>query len=157
MLLPDQTYEQACQQQNTNQFNTKKFPTKSKYIIDERKYESKSESETETESDTDDTDSDTSSDDDFEENKEKCDDLPENFSKTTEFFNNIPEFHGEPLGPFSIPIIKNDKKLSESHQKTPPSTSLPPKHNDILRECETFLFKYRIKPDFFCRYRHAME
>lgn len=66
---------------------------------------------------------------------------PEGFEQTAEFFNNIPEFHGEALGPFSIP---KQNKLSYRAE-------------DLLKECEELLTKYRIKPDFFCRYRKAME
>lgn len=66
---------------------------------------------------------------------------PESFQQTCDFFNNIPEFNGEPLGPFSIPkanrVSNNDA--------------------DLLKECELLLYKYRIRPDFFCRYRKAME
>lgn len=66
---------------------------------------------------------------------------PEGFEQTAEFFNNIPEFNGEALGPFSIP----------KHNK------LSYRTEDLLKECEELLNKYRIKPDFFCRYRKAME
>lgn len=68
-------------------------------------------------------------------------DTPESFQATCDFFNNIPEFHGEPLGPFSIP--KAHKMLDADA--------------DLLKECELLLNKYRIRPDFFCRYRKAME
>lgn len=66
---------------------------------------------------------------------------PEGFEQTAAFFNNIPEFHGEAPGPFSIP----------KHNK------LSYRTEDLLKECEELLNKYRIKPDFFCRYRKAME
>lgn len=66
---------------------------------------------------------------------------PESFKQTCDFFNNIPEFNGEPLGPFSIP------KASKTSHTTA----------DLLKECEILLNKYRIRPDFFCRYREAME
>lgn len=66
---------------------------------------------------------------------------PEIFERTSEFFNNIPDFNGEPLGPFSIP---NSRETSRTTA-------------DLLKECEMFLYKYRIRPDFFCRYRRAME
>lgn len=63
------------------------------------------------------------------------------YEQTSEFFNNIPEFNGEPLGPFSIPQARDNVKTTA----------------DLLKECESFLYKYRIRPDFFCRYRKAME
>lgn len=66
---------------------------------------------------------------------------PEGFKQTCDFFNNIPEFNGEPLGPFSIP-----KSFKMSHTTA-----------DLLKECEILLNKYHIRPDFFCRYRQAME
>lgn len=61
--------------------------------------------------------------------------------KVSEFFDNIPDFVGEPLGPFSIP----KKKLVEKEK------------DDIFKECENILQKHRIRPDFFCRYRKAQE
>lgn len=66
---------------------------------------------------------------------------PESFEKVSEFFNNIPEFVGEPLGPFSI---KDDKDSTKTDA-------------ELLKECERFLNKYRIKPEFFCQYRKALE
>lgn len=66
---------------------------------------------------------------------------PEGFEQTADFFNNIPDFNGESLGPFSIP---KHNKLSHRTE-------------DVLKECELLLYKYRIRPDFFCRYRKAME
>lgn len=66
---------------------------------------------------------------------------PESFQQTCDFFNNIPEFHGEPLGPFSIPKANRTSNNDA----------------DLLKECELLLYKYRIRPDFFCRYRKAME
>lgn len=66
---------------------------------------------------------------------------PESFQQTNDFFNNIPEFHGEPLGVFSIPKAN---RMSNNDA-------------DLLKECELLLYKYRIRPDFFCRYRKAME
>lgn len=65
----------------------------------------------------------------------------EDFEKVSEFFNNIPEFIGEPLGPFSIEDAKDGTKTDA----------------DLLKECERFLNKYRIKPEFFCRYRKKLE
>lgn len=68
-------------------------------------------------------------------------DSPASYEQTSEFFNNIPDFNGEPLGPFSIPQTRDNVKTTA----------------DLLKECEQFLYKYRIRPDFFCRYRKAME
>lgn len=66
---------------------------------------------------------------------------PESFQQTCDFFNNIPEYNGEPLGPFSIPKVN---RVSNNDA-------------DLLKECELLLYKYRIRPDFFCRYGKAME
>ena len=66
---------------------------------------------------------------------------PDSFKETCDFFNNIPEFHGEALGPFSIPKAN---RMSNNDA-------------DLLKECELLLYKYRIRPDFFCRYGKAME
>lgn len=66
---------------------------------------------------------------------------PESYGKTSEFFNNIPVYTGEPLGPFSIPNKRTSIRTSA----------------DVLKECELFLYKHRIRPDFFCRYRKAIK
>lgn len=66
---------------------------------------------------------------------------PESYGKTSEFFNNIPIYTGEPLGPFSIPNKRTSIRTSA----------------DVLKECEEFLYKHRIRPDFFCRYRKAIK
>lgn len=69
---------------------------------------------------------------------------PESYGKTSEFFNNIPIYTGEALGPFSLTNLTN--------KKTSIRTSA-----DVLKECESFLYKHRIRPDFFCRYRKAIK
>lgn len=150
MLLPDQTYEQV--DNNSHDHDVEKLDDNYKRILhtteftvhDEKvnvienvnqgKFETEENLTEEINELIDSTESETS---------EKRDDSPENFSKTSEFFNNIPEFCGEPLGPFTLKS-KNDE----------PSVQTSP---DILRECESFLGKYRIRPEFFCRYRRAME
>lgn len=86
-------------------------------------------------------DEDDDDDDDDDESDSRCQ-TPESYTHTSEFFNNIPEFKGVPLRPFSIP----------------PDKQGPLKTNaNLLKECESFLFKHRIRPDFFCRYRKAMK
>lgn len=71
---------------------------------------------------------------------------PDSFRKTSEFFNNIPDYAGNPMGPFSLP----NKTTTENEVKSKASA-------DVLKECELFLHKHRIRPDFFCRYRKALE
>lgn len=66
---------------------------------------------------------------------------PESYGKTSEFFNSIPVYTGEPLGPFSLPNKRTSIRTSA----------------DVLKECEQFLYKHRIRPDFFCRYRKAIK
>lgn len=79
-------------------------------------------------------------------------DTPENFGKTSDFFNNIPEYTGDPLGPFTLPDKKNNENDGECGGIKTSKTSA-----DVLKECELFLYKHRIRPDFFCRYRKAIE
>ncbi|XP_053691806.1 myosin-G heavy chain [Sabethes cyaneus] len=64
------------------------------------------------------------------------------YDKTSDFFNNIPEFQGESLGPFSL-NNKNDLNIR---------TNI-----DILRACELFLMRNRIRPDFFCKYKKVIN
>lgn len=67
---------------------------------------------------------------------------PESYSNTSEFFNKIPDFDGETIQPFHLPSNKSNTLNNNA---------------DLLRECESFLYKYRIRPDFFCRYRKAIK
>lgn len=70
------------------------------------------------------------------------DELGNDYDKTSDFFNNIPEFQGESLGPFSLKN-KNDLNIR---------TNI-----DILRACELFLMRNRIRPDFFCKYKTTVK
>lgn len=70
------------------------------------------------------------------------DELEHDYDKTSDFFNNIPEFQGESLGPFSL-----DNK-NELNIRT---------NIDILRACELFLMRNRIRPDFFCKYKKVIK
>jgi hypothetical protein len=75
-------------------------------------------------------------------NAQRRDNGDENYERTSEFFNNIPEFDGEALGPFSV----------HSKQDFSIRTNV-----DLLKACEVFLETHRIRPDFFCKYRSAVE
>lgn len=75
------------------------------------------------------------------------DDCTDDYLRTAEFFNNIPDFTGDPLGPFSLPDKTADATDPVRHKASA----------DVLKECELFLFKHRIRPDFFCRYRKGQE
>lgn len=72
---------------------------------------------------------------------------PENFVRTSEFFNNIPDYTGDPLGPFGMA-----DETEEADGKIGNLSAA-----DVLKECEEFLQTHRIRPDFFCRYRKAVE
>lgn len=75
---------------------------------------------------------------------------PDNFVRTSEFFNNIPDYTGDPLGPFGMAA---DADGGGADHKFGPHDNAA----DVLRECEEFLHTHRIRPDFFCRYRMAIE
>uniref|UniRef100_A0A8W7PCX1 Uncharacterized protein n=1 Tax=Anopheles coluzzii TaxID=1518534 RepID=A0A8W7PCX1_ANOCL len=70
----------------------------------------------------------------------------DDYDKTSDFFNNIPEFQGEALGPFSI-----------ANKGTEPDWGSIRTNVDILRACELFLMRHRMRPDFFCKYKTAMN
>uniref|UniRef100_A0A182S829 Uncharacterized protein n=1 Tax=Anopheles maculatus TaxID=74869 RepID=A0A182S829_9DIPT len=70
----------------------------------------------------------------------------DDYDKTSDFFNNIPEFQGEALGPFSI-----------TGKRTEPDWGSIRTNVDILRACELFLMRHRMRPDFFCKYKTAMN
>lgn len=82
-------------------------------------------------------------------------DTPENFGKTSDFFNNIPDYTGDPLGPFTLP--DNDEHNDENGADGCDGIKTSKTSADVLKECELFLHKHRIRPDFFCRYRKAIE
>lgn len=151
MLLPDQTYEQASREDFLESIDLLKKLLKSNDTNDikikrpDSVYTIKDKEKSFNESVDDDCkiiENDIFSESENSDDGEKRGDSPENFQKTSEFFNNIPEFKGEPMGPFKIP-----EEMEITNTANP----------DILRECESFLWKYRIRPDFFCRYRRAME
>lgn len=135
MLLPDQTYEQ-CQDILAPLEALRK-------IIEDSKFEPR----------LDDGSNNKQNVTNLEKNNEKCKKIvanhvdeirscsPDSYGKTSEFFNNIPIYTGEPLGPFSLPNKKSSIRTSA----------------DVLKECEIFLYKHRIRPDFFCRYRKAIK
>uniref|UniRef100_A0A182Q676 Uncharacterized protein n=1 Tax=Anopheles farauti TaxID=69004 RepID=A0A182Q676_9DIPT len=70
----------------------------------------------------------------------------DDYDKTSDFFNNIPEFQGEALGPFSIESKANEPDWGNIRTNV-----------DILRACELFLMRHRMRPDFFCKYKMAMN
>ncbi|XP_058056598.1 uncharacterized protein LOC131207977 [Anopheles bellator] len=70
----------------------------------------------------------------------------DDYERTSDFFNNIPEFQGEALGPFSI-----------AGKGAEPDWGSIRTNVDILRACELFLMHHRIRPDFFCKYKKAMN
>lgn len=108
---------------------------------------------------------------------------PENFRRTSDFFNNIPDYVGEPLRPFTLlsaagtaaaaaaapnprrSTAERRRRRQQRHQqRREPKTNSPAAADvkaeaggckDVLKECEEFLHSNRIRPDFFCRYRQA--
>uniref|UniRef100_A0A182NAV0 Uncharacterized protein n=1 Tax=Anopheles dirus TaxID=7168 RepID=A0A182NAV0_9DIPT len=70
----------------------------------------------------------------------------DDYDKTSDFFNNIPEFQGEALGPFSIESKGNEPDWGSIRTNV-----------DVLRACELFLMRHRMRPDFFCKYKTAMN
>lgn len=158
MLLPDQTYEQMAplaafkSQFNGNRFKPKKLQrliknfghgnrlrndlnTKCRLQIQDSCNEIIEEVAGEEETD--------SSEDDISDEWDSSD-TSQSYDNTSDFFNNIPEFDGEPLGPFSLNDKCNDNKTAHIS-------------DDVLKEFETFLWRYRIRPDFFCRYRKVIK
>ena len=141
MLLPDQTYEQ-CQDILTPfvalncALADSEFATKQDKIAnianDGPAQQSRLDGSHASRSDENSTD---------EETDDERVDTPESYDETSEFFDNIPDYNGEPLRPFSI---SNSNESSRTNA-------------DLLKECEMFLCKYRIRPDFFCRYRNALQ
>uniref|UniRef100_A0A182F1G6 Uncharacterized protein n=1 Tax=Anopheles albimanus TaxID=7167 RepID=A0A182F1G6_ANOAL len=85
---------------------------------------------------------------------ERCDD----YDRTSDFFNNIPEFQGEPLGPFSLAGKQTRPEPEPDPDPDPDADWASIRTNvDILRACELFLVRHRIRPDFFCKYKKAMN
>lgn len=145
LLLPDQTYEQ-CQHVLTplialrRLLNDADYRPKIEFDTNGGKSAPYSAFKVQTTIGRSDCGSTTTQSDGSDDHKVRAD-SPESYEQTSEFFNNIPDFNGEPLGPFSIPQTRDNVKTTA----------------DLLKECEQFLYKYRIRPDFFCRYRKAME
>lgn len=90
---------------------------------------------------------------------------PENFGRTTEFFNNIPDYLGDPFRPFSLapgavppfaPDAQRTRRPDAAGRLHAPAGRTAAESADVLKECEQFLHTHRIRSDFFCRYRKAV-
>lgn len=150
MLLPDQTYEQAVG--HPNKILPPKIPHlkvfhrkgDSKFLKIDREY----------------------LDDVLEEEidqDEVCSNRNEStgsYEKTSEFFNNIPDYVGETFMPFDVKeergIIDDRDNVGDDQDDDEEKKSFA-NSSDILRECEQFLWRYRIRSDFFCKYHKAVR
>lgn len=87
---------------------------------------------------------------------------PENFGRTSEFFNNIPDYLGDPYRPFSLaqgavtPDVQRSRRPEAGDRLHAHAGRAAAESADVLKECEQFLHTHRIRSDFFCRYRKAV-
>lgn len=88
------------------------------------------------------------------------------YEKTREFFDNIPDFNEEIFHNFHFKSKRrsdgqsncctNDEDDKSETSPPPPPPSLS--HDaDALRVCEDFLWRYRIRPDFFYKHYHHQD
>uniref|UniRef100_A0A1I8Q2X5 Uncharacterized protein n=1 Tax=Stomoxys calcitrans TaxID=35570 RepID=A0A1I8Q2X5_STOCA len=87
------------------------------------------------------------------------------FKRTQEFFENIPELEEENRTNYAAThsgrepaqrrLKQNNNRLHENHLSTE-STDLS-KNPIFLRNCETIIQRYRMRPDFFCQYYKAIS
>lgn len=96
------------------------------------------------------------------------------YDRTTDFFENIPDFVGASLPTF---LYTPQSNAPPDAPDSSPSSSAPsghavehleqPQHqelssesencDDVLRLCEDFLCRHRMRPDFFCQYHKAVR
>ncbi|TDG45812.1 hypothetical protein AWZ03_007767 [Drosophila navojoa] len=101
------------------------------------------------------------------------------YDRTADFFENIPDFVGASLPAFlfhqSSQSHQQPASGSEQHDtpetlrtSTPSGPAREPSEpsepssksengNDVLRLCEDFLCRHRMRPDFFCQYQKALS
>ncbi|EDX04258.1 GD23546 [Drosophila simulans] len=92
------------------------------------------------------------------------------YERTADFFENIPDFHGESLPTFLYsPSVEQDaqakgdavrlEREDEDEDQDSESTSQSDdcEDDDVLRLCEDFLCRHRMRPDFFCQYHKAVS
>jgi len=91
------------------------------------------------------------------------------YDRTADFFENIPDFVGASLPTF---LYSPQSDTPPDAPESPPSSSDPSGHaveepqelssesencDDVLRLCEDFLCRHRMRPDFFCQYHKAVR
>ncbi|KAH8410552.1 hypothetical protein KR009_001327, partial [Drosophila setifemur] len=95
------------------------------------------------------------------------------YERTADFFENIPDFLGDSLSPFLyspqkqkdaehkskvLPVGEDRDAVEENcDQSEMTSQSENCEDNDVLRLCEDFLCRHRMRPDFFCQYHKAVS
>ncbi|XP_030561790.1 unconventional myosin-X isoform X1 [Drosophila novamexicana] len=95
------------------------------------------------------------------------------YDLTADFFENIPDFVGATLPAFLYSPQSNRQPADADHGDTPQTqrtshSSGPVKEqsetstksdncDDVLRLCEDFLCRHRMRPDFFCQYHKALS
>lgn len=97
------------------------------------------------------------------------------YERTADFFENIPDFLGDSIPAFLfspqeqqdvqpkkrvLQVGKQEKKEHEQEEhEDSESTSRSENCEDteVLRLCEDFLCRHRMRPDFFCQYHKAVR
>ncbi|XP_017068583.2 LOW QUALITY PROTEIN: unconventional myosin-IXb [Drosophila eugracilis] len=95
------------------------------------------------------------------------------YERTADFFENIPDFLGDSLPAFLYsPQVHQDAQPKRRNQEEDEDDDgLPAKDqesettsqsdncedDDVLRLCEDFLCRHRMRPDFFCQYHKAVS
>ncbi|KAH8299222.1 hypothetical protein KR018_010616, partial [Drosophila ironensis] len=90
------------------------------------------------------------------------------YERTADFFENIPDFLGDSLPSFLYSPqeqqdvqpkgrerIKDEEECVESESTSDRSENCD--EDDVLRLCEDFLCRHRMRPDFFCQYHKAVS
>ncbi|KAM8716462.1 hypothetical protein ACLKA7_003353 [Drosophila subpalustris] len=94
------------------------------------------------------------------------------YDRTADFFENIPDFVGASLPTFlytpqsvALPDVPESPSASSSspsgqaveEQQQGISSGSEENCDDVLRLCEDFLCRHRMRPDFFCQYHKAVS
>ncbi|XP_068140954.1 uncharacterized protein [Drosophila tropicalis] len=84
------------------------------------------------------------------------------YDRTADFFENIPDFLGTTLPAFlyspaeeAAAEISQKEVLDQSDASSSKSENCD--NDDVLRLCEDFLCRHRMRPDFFCQYHKAVS
>ncbi|XP_037959000.1 uncharacterized protein LOC119688392 [Teleopsis dalmanni] len=78
------------------------------------------------------------------------------YEYNTDFFNNIPDFMGETFPPCTFEHQcsdgRSDTATSRSNSDIDSNAT-----SEVLRICKDFLWRHRMRPDFFCQYHKAIS